>query len=119
MNDEHIRRIIEDSYDDSREDSVLSIAKDFYGKNLRSTAVLVWTGGIVFFALAAYSAVRFFGADDTKNQIMYAALFLGGVHGIGFMKVFAWDMVHRYSIKREIKRLELRIAELSEAVKTR
>lgn len=33
------------------------------------------------------------------------------------MKIFAWEMVHRHSIKREIKRLALRVAELSETLK--
>ena len=36
---------------------------------------------------------------------------------IGSMKIFAWEMIHRNSIRREIKRLELRIAELSQIVR--
>jgi hypothetical protein len=32
------------------------------------------------------------------------------------MKIFAWQMLARNSIKREIKRLELRIAELARSV---
>jgi len=36
------------------------------------------------------------------------------------MKIFAWQMLHRNSIKREIKRLELRIAEMTKLLdKTR
>jgi hypothetical protein len=38
---------------------------------------------------------------------------------MAIMKIFAWQMIHRNSIKREIKRLELRIAELSEMVKSK
>ena len=33
------------------------------------------------------------------------------------IKVFAWQMIHRMSIKRDIKKLELRIAELNQTVK--
>lgn len=50
-------------------------------------------------------------------QIMYAAIFTCCFQDIGLMKIFAWEMIHRPSITREIKWLELRIAELNETVK--
>ena len=50
---------------------------------------------------------------------MYAVIFGLFVEGIALMKIFAWQMLARNSVKREIKRLELRIAELNEAVKSR
>ena len=114
MNDEQIRKIIDgpQDYDDSKEDSLCSMLSDFYSRKMLSTAILVWFWGIVFVAGAVYSAVRFFAADQTKDQIMYAALFICLVHFVGLMKVFAWQMIARNSIKREVKRLELRIAEL-------
>ncbi len=111
--DEQIKRIIDDSYDASQEDTVLSLARDFYSRKLMSIAIMVWVWAILFFAGAAYSAAQFLKSDDTKSQIMYAAIFVPSTLGIGFMKVFAWEMVNRHSIKREIKRLELRIAELA------
>jgi len=114
MSNEQIRKIIEDSYDDSREETLRAMLRDFYSRRLLSTAILVWVWGILFIALAAYSAMQFFKADQTQGQIMYAALFIVGAHGVGLMKIFAWEMVHRQSIRRDLKRLELRVAELSE-----
>jgi len=119
MNDGPMRRIIEDRYDDAGEDTLRSMVSDFYSRRLASTAILVWGAVTLFFALAAFSAFQFFQADRTKEQIMYATMFILGTQGIGLMKAFAWDMVHRHNIKREIKHLELRVAELSEAVKSR
>jgi hypothetical protein len=119
MSDEHIRRIIEDSYDASREEGLLSMIRDFYGRRFISSAIPVWIVSILFVGLAVYSAVEFFAAGETKAQIMYAVLFLVGVHGMDLMKIFAWQMIHRRSIKREIKLLELRIAELTESLKPR
>ena len=119
MDQEQIKRLIDDTYDQSREDTILSMAKDFYSRKMWSTAVLVWIWGIIFFAGAFYSAHRFFETDETRLQIMYAAIFVPCILAIGFMKVFAWEMVHRHSIMREIKRLELRIAELAETVKSK
>ena len=119
MNEEEIKKIINGTYDDSKEDTIRSIVSDFYSRKLLSTAILVWIWAVIFFGGAVYSAIKFFEVDDTKSQIMYAAIFVPCVLAIGFMKVFAWGMVHRHSIKREIKRLELRIAELSETVKNK
>jgi len=90
MDEEQIKKIIEDTYDESKEDSIMSMARDFYSRKI-----------------------------ETQLQIMYAAIFVPCVLGIGFMKVFAWEMIHRNSIKREIKRLELRIAELSQIIKNK
>jgi hypothetical protein len=117
MNEKEIKKIIDGTYDDSREDTYRSMVRDFYSRKMLSTAILVWGFGIAFFAGAAYSGVAFLRTDQGKSQIMYAALFICFVHGIGLMKIFAWEMIHRNSIKREVKRLELRIAELTETVK--
>lgn len=117
MNDEQIKRITEGTYDDSKEETLRSMASDFYSRRLLSTAILVWAWAIIFMALAVYSALQFFKTDQTKWQIMYAALFILGAHGVGLMKIFGWEMVHRHSIKRDIKRLELRVAELSETLR--
>ena len=50
---------------------------------------------------------------------MYAALFIIGAHGVGLMKILAWGMLHQQSIRRDLKRLELRVAELSETLKSK
>ncbi len=119
MSQEQIRRIIEDSYDDSKEETLRAMARDFYSRKLLSTAILVYGWVIIFIALAVYSATRFFKADQTQGQIMYAALFVIGVHGVGLVKIFAWEMLHRSGIRRDLKRIELRVVELSEILKNK
>ena len=69
--------------------------------------------------MAIISGILFLITDKTKYQIMYAAFFVCLVLIAYLIKVFAWVMVSRNSIKREIKRLELRIAELNETVKNK
>ena len=114
MTDEQIRKIIDESqeYEDSKEDTIRSMLSDFYSRKMLSIAIVVWVWAIIFVAGAVYSAVKFFATDQTRDQIMYAALFICLVQFVGLMKVFAWQMLARNSIKREVKRLELRIAEL-------
>jgi hypothetical protein len=116
MKSDEIKKMIDDVYDDSREDSIRSMVGDFYSRRMLSIAVLVWVWAIIFIAGALGSAVKFFAADRTKDQIMYAALFVCLVQFVGLMKVFAWQMLARNSVKREIKRVELRVAELAQAL---
>jgi hypothetical protein len=106
MNNEQIKKNVNDTFNESKEDSIWSMARDFYGPKMRSTAILVWAWAIIFFAGAAYCTFKFFQIDQTKSQIMYAALFVCCFNAICLMKIFAWLMIHRQGIKREIKKLK-------------
>ena len=117
MNEEQIKKIIEDTYDDSKEDTVRSWIRDAYSKKMLWVAVNVYAGYLIFLALAIFSGIKFLRTDQTRYQIMYAAIFVCCNLWIGFVSVFGWVMMQRPRINREIKRLELRIVELSQAVK--
>ena len=116
MNEEEIRKMIDGLYDESKEDTLRSMIADFYSRKMMSFAIIIWVYGVAFGILAVYSAVKFFSAADTKGQIMFAALFLCAVQIIALCKIFAWQMIHRNGIKREIKRLEIRIANLTNKI---
>jgi hypothetical protein len=118
MDDEQIKKMIEDTYDSSKEETIRSMLRDFYNKKMISIVVFLWAWGIVFMAGIVYSAVKFFDTDQTQYQIMYAAVFVSLIQWLSMIKVFAWQMIHRNNIKREIKRLELRIVELGQIVKS-
>jgi uncharacterized membrane protein YbjE (DUF340 family) len=116
MEDEQINKMIETN-DDSREDSIFAMARDFYNRKMLSVVILVWVWAIIFFAGIAYSGARFFEADEVKQQIMYASIFICCFQGICLMKIFAWQMIHRNSINRKIKKLQLSIAEFNQTLK--
>ncbi|MBN2593083.1 MAG: hypothetical protein JXA81_06225 [Sedimentisphaerales bacterium] len=120
MDQDELKKIIEgpDEYDRAKEDGLLGMVGDFYTRKMLSMVVLVWGMGIIFMGIAIFSAIRFFGTGEIRYQIMYAIIFLTCVQWVSSLKVFAWQLIHRNSIKREIKRLELRIAELNEALRT-
>jgi hypothetical protein len=84
-----------------------------------STVVHVWAHFLIFLALAIISGILFFRTERTDEQIMYASFFVCCIIIAYVIKVFAWLKVYENSIKRELKRLELRIAELSETVKSK
>jgi hypothetical protein len=116
MNDEQIKKMIEDTYDDSKEDTLRTMIGQFYSRKRLSTIILLWSYGLAFMALAIFSAVKFFHAETNKSQIMYAALFICCIQFFGLIKIFAWQLIHKIGIRREIKRLEIRIADLSQTV---
>jgi hypothetical protein len=121
MNEEDIKRIIDgpQEYDESKEDSYRSMMRDFFSKKMRWVVINLYVWSFIFLALIIISIIQFFRTDQTKFQIMYAAIFICCSLSIGFCKVITFVMLQRHSIKREIKRMELRIAELSEYVKNK
>ena len=104
MNDEQIKKNINENFDESKEDSIWSMARDFYSSQMCSAAILVWVWAIIFFVPAVYSAIQFFRADRTKSQILYATIFICCFNGICLMKILGCQMIHRLGIKRGIKR---------------
>jgi hypothetical protein len=121
MNDEEIRKIIDDQgkYDESIESSMCSYLRDIYSKKMLWVILNVFICYFICLALMIFCGFQFFQTDQTRYQIMYAAIFICCNAWMGFVSVFAWVMVQRPSISRERKRLELRIAELSEMVKNK
>ena len=118
MDRDQIRKIIDDptDYSDAREDTFRSMLSDFYNRRMLSTVILLWALGLVFIGAAVVCAVLFSKSSETKAQIMYAALFVVFFQFLSIMKVFAWQIIHRNGLKREIKRLELRLSELPETL---
>ena len=121
MIDEQIKKIIDspEEYNDTKEESYISYARDFFKNSQRWAIILVFVHFFFFLALAIISGILFLISGTTKYQIMYAALFVVFLL-IGYLiKIFSWVWGSRNIISREIKRLELRIAELNETVKNK
>ena len=117
MNKEEIKKIIEDTYDVAKEDTVWTMIRDFYNRKTLSVIIVFWILMILFMAALVYSGIKFFKTEEVQSQIMYSTIFISCLLGSSIIKIFAWQMAHRNNIKREIKRLELRFAELTEIVK--
>ena len=58
------------------------------------------------------SAVFFFGAESTRAQIALASVFLTGFVGFAMWWIWYWMMLNRNAALREMKRIELQIAQL-------
>jgi hypothetical protein len=118
--DEDVKKAMEDegspAADLVREPSFREmIASTFRGRN-RWMTILVWVYLWVFTGLAVFAAVQFFRIDGLADKLMYATIFLMLCLFAGMMKMWYWMLMNRNALAREIKRLELRIAELQAAM---
>ena len=109
MDNEQTGKITDDYGNDSKEDSLWSMARDFYNMRMLPVIIVVWAYSIILIVLSIFSAVRFFRSELVKDQIMYAAIFICCVQFIVLMKLFSWQMIHRNNIKRQINRLARRL----------
>ena len=117
MNEEEIKKIIDGTYDDSKEDTLLSMVGQLYSGKMFPSFIVHGAYSLPFIALAVFCGVRFFNTQQIQFQLMYAAIFVCCIQFVVFSKVKYWQMLHKNNISREIKRLELRIAELAETIK--
>ncbi len=118
MDKEQMKKIIDSppEYDESKEDTLLSMVGQLYSRKMLPSMFAHFVYSVPFFAGAVYCGVKFFKTDQIQFQVMYAAIFVCCVQGLIFSKVKYWQMLHKNNISREIKRLELRIAELRETL---
>ena len=121
MDKEQIKNMIDNppEYDESKEDTMRSWFKDAYSKKMRWVITCVYVQYIILSALIVFSVIKFLSIDQARYQIMYAAIVVCCSHWLGFISVFAWVMLQRPRNRREMNRLELRIAELVETIKER
>ena len=121
MDKEQIKKIIDSppEYDESKEDTLLSMVGQLYSRKMLPSFIVHGVYSVPFFAGAIYCGVKFFKTDHSQFQLMYAAIFVCCVQFVIFSKAKYWQMLHKNNISREIKRLELRIAELNETVKNK
>jgi membrane protein YdbS with pleckstrin-like domain len=115
MSNEQFKKIVDNplEYDESKEDLRL-MAKEAFSKKMRWVIINCYAWFFVLLVPIIISVIQFFKTDQTKSQIMYAAIFVCCTLSICFLKVLWWVMLVRHSIKREIKRLELCVAELAQ-----
>lgn len=79
----------------------------------RFLLVVGWIKMVIFVVIAVASAIMFFRAPDTREQIAWASLFVLMGTSMGIMAVLSWIELHRLALMREIKRLELQVARLT------
>jgi len=94
--------------DDGDESIWTMMAGAFRGK-LAWVAVVVWAYGLIFTALLVIAAVMFFRVGQTREQILWATVFLASFIAATSVKLFSWMLMFRGAALRRLKRLESRL----------
>ena len=104
-----------EEFDAAREETFREMLAGTFRGRTRWMTVLVYIYIFAFTALMVISVVSFFGADpaDTRTQILWATSFLMSAVFVAFLKLWIWNVMNRNAIAREIKRLEMRVADLT------
>ncbi len=121
MNDNDLKRIVDDRTPlrDDEPGLMLSMISEFYSRRMFAVAALTWAWALLFIAVGVFVAVMFFYSTATQDHVMYATIFVTSMLFLVNVKIAAGQMLHRHGVKREIKRLELRIAELTELMQNK
>jgi len=93
-------------------DAYLNVVQTFRSK-LRWMVVFLWVEGIAVCVAAVWAGVGLYRAQEMKPVIVYATVLVISAIFFVLVKVVGWQWMSKYSIMREIKRLELQIAELA------
>lgn len=90
----------------------------FQSRNSYITIMMMLVS-FVFLGLSIWCAVRFFGAQDTKELLTWGFGFIIGIFAVSFMKIWFWLEMQRIAITREVKKVELLTARLLQEMGTR
>ena len=116
MNDKQTQEMIDEIYDTSKEDTLLSMVGELYSRRMLPSWLVHVAYSLVFVIGAVYCGIKFFDTQPVQFPLMYEAIFICCVHVIFLRKVIYWQMLHKNSVSREVKRLEVRIVELTQIV---
>ena len=100
-------------WDELGEQSIAElVTESFHGRH-RFLQWYVVVVGLALTAVAVLCAVRMFQAPDDRTMLLWFAGGLLSVLGITGMKLWSWMELQRVALTREIKRVELQLAQLA------
>lgn len=94
------------------------IADTFQG-HMRWLNLLAWFIALGLFAVAIVCGWQFFTQTDLRSMQLWGAGTVIAFLGLGFIKLWFWMELQKNSIVREIKRVELQLANLTAALRSR
>jgi prolipoprotein diacylglyceryltransferase len=117
--DERMKAILREAdeaagYDPDRQDSLRDVLMTGFRGRLKWAGIVSWVYIALFAVVAAVAAARYFGVSAVRDQIMYATLFALSMAIVLTAKLWYWQLVHRHTLQRELKRLEYAVTRLVE-----
>jgi hypothetical protein len=114
--DDKIRQALETGkpIEFEREETLRQMMAQTFRSKMRWMVIWLWCEAIVIMVLAGWSGYKLYHAEEIKQIIVWAMTILLCANFFVLVKVVGWQWVNKFSVMREIKRLELQIAGLKE-----
>lgn len=119
--DETIREVLgpDDSklFDAFGEQSLPEMVADSFQGTTRWLVVLIFIALAIFAVLGVWSALKLLAVKEIAELIMWATVFGFCMVAVAMMKVWYWMELNKNTVTREIKRLELQVAQLASGLR--
>ncbi|MCU0232214.1 MAG: hypothetical protein MUC67_12730 [Acidobacteria bacterium] len=96
-----------------REESLRQMMAQTFRSKLRWMVVFLWFEAVAVSVVAVWAGIGLYRAQETKAVVVWATVLVISVLLLVLVKVVGWLWMSKYSLLREIKRLELQVAELA------
>lgn len=103
-------------FDELGEQSLPQLVIESFRSKFRFLTAMTVVMSLVMFAGAVFCLVRFFGTDDVAARIAWALGVWFGMQATGMLKLWHWMEIQKLAVTREVKRVELQIARLSQRI---
>jgi uncharacterized membrane protein YcjF (UPF0283 family) len=115
--DDKLRRALESGrpIELEREETLRQMMAQTFKSRLRWMVLFLWVEAIAVSIAGVWAAVRLYHAQELKELIVWSTVLVICTIVLVLVKVVGWQWMNKYSILREIKRLELQIAALRES----
>jgi hypothetical protein len=97
-----------------REESLRLLMAQTFRSKMRWMVIWLWCEAIAIMVLAGWSGYKLYHAAEMKQIVVWATVLLLCANFFVLIKVVGWQWVNKFSVLREIKRLELQVASLKE-----
>jgi protein-S-isoprenylcysteine O-methyltransferase Ste14 len=101
------------------EPSVFEMVTSSFTGKLRWLSFFAIAMGIVLMVVGVFALLRFVATEDVPSMLRWGALLFFSLIAVMSMKIWHWMEMQRYALTREIKRLELQVANLATEVGSR
>lgn len=92
---------------------IYELMGDIYKGRHRVISILATIEIFVMLGLAIFCGYQFFHVEGTREMIAYATSFVSLIVMMALLKTWFWMEMNKYSIMREVKRMELQLASFS------
>ena len=116
--DEQLRRDLSDddrefldSLDDER--GMYAQIGDTFRGSMRGWTAFAFVLSLSFFAGCVYMLIKLFGTPPLNEALLWLAGFIWMSLGVAMIKMWFWLRMHQIALLRELKKIELRVAQIS------